>query len=271
MHIFKCAGTSFSWALERCFDSNVLYVEPESHNQRLDWRKLHNSPFLDVNTKAITSHLIDLPGQKELAEITVSFVRNPLDRLYSAFLFARDRQKRFLDTTSFRDYIELHRSSIIPNFMTRHLSPQSWKSPCPGRNGWDLRLDLIDLDRDDLFVGTVERFDEAMVLLEHELEKIGHKVDLSYPCPLNARKSKTESENRSNIPSEGEAWLEPAIEVDRVLVEKANKTLDKKRMNCVGFENRLADYNERCLSLANDTETTSKVRVKPNHEWKYIS
>lgn len=270
MHIFKCAGTTFSWILERCFKGEVLYIESIDPSQRLSWQKVIDAPFLGGSTRAITSHLIDLAEYKSLAEVTVSLVRNPIDRLYSAFLFARDKQGKFSSSTTFKDYVEHHRNSIVSNFMTRHLSPQSWNAPFKGRNGWELRLDLIDLSRDDCFVGSVERFDESMVLLEYLLEQSGHILDLSYPSKLNSTKHGERKEADVRALQASSTWLEPVIEVDRFLIEKVNKALDSKIQQCAGFTSRLDSYKERCRDLANNMELTSAIKVKPVDEWIYM-
>lgn len=248
----------------------MIYVESTNPGQRLSWRKVVESPFLGRSARAITSHLIDLPEYKSLAEVTVSLVRNPIDRLYSAFLFARDKQGKFSSSTTFKEYIEHHRNSIISNFMTRHLSPQSWNAPFKGRNGWELRLDLIDLSRDDCLVGSVERFDESMVLLEYLLEQSGHILDLAYPSKLNTRKHEERTESDMRAYHASSTWLEPAVEVDRFLVEKVNEVLDSKIQKCAGFSNRLDSYKKRCRDLANNIELTSAIAVKPVREWTYI-
>lgn len=45
------------------------------------------------------------------------------------------------------------------------------------------RPELIDLERPDLFVGIVERYDESMVVLEFMLEQRNLSMDLAYPYP----------------------------------------------------------------------------------------
>lgn len=270
MHIFKCAGTTFSGILERCFNGEVLYVESKQANQRLSWKKVISSNLLDDSPKALTSHLIDLPEHRSLAGITVSIVRNPIDRLYSAFLFARDKQGRFSVSTTFRDYIEHHRYSIVANFMTRHLSPQSWDASFKARNGWELRPELIDLDRDDLFVGCVERFDESMVLLEYQLEQSGFRLDLAYPGRMNARRRDNPAEAKQNPYQDSCAWLEPAIEIDRILVERVNNVLDGKIQRCSDFAGRLESYRQRCISLSENKAIAFSFQVKAPHEWSYL-
>lgn len=49
--------------------------------------------------------------------------------------------------------------------------------------GGGARPELIDLERPDLFVGIVERYDESMVVLEFMLEQRNLSMDLAYPYP----------------------------------------------------------------------------------------
>jgi len=269
MHGFKCAGTTFSWILEKCFPRRVLYVESENGGDRLDWRRVEEGGFAK-GMQAITSHLIDCPPPGYLARLKVEFIRNPVDRLHSAYTFERDRQKKIPPDTTYREYIEARQHTIISNFMTRRLSPQGyggWES----RQGWQLRPELIDFDRQDLFVGVVERFDESLVVLEEKLEKMGCPLDLSYPTAMNIGSSSQSSLEEQGAEANDEPlWLVNLVETDAVTLKRSLAALDSAINRIPDFDERKAAFLNRCIELRNSEAVRRSVRLRPANEWTLL-
>lgn len=266
LHCFKCAGTTFTWILERCFPDKVLYLESRRHDERLDWRRTRAlAPWRE--SWALTSHLIDCPPRGALAELVVSFFRHPVARLHSAFRFVRDKQARIPQDATFQDFVT-SRNPIMANFMTRHLSPQA-PSDWRRTRGWALRPEAIDFVRDDLLVGTVERFDESLVVLEQRLAQRGQVLDLSYPAPFNARPVVAATPSDLALGEEDE-WLRSWIARDLETLGRVNEALSDACARVPDFPAKLLAFRQRCAALRGDPGLTAGVRVKPAGSWYYL-
>lgn len=267
LHAFKCAGSTFSWILEKNFPGSVLYVESKNPSKRLKWSKAKDMLANKSHIKAITSHLLECPPVSTTnAYLIVELIRDPIDRYLSAFRFQKKVGQIQPDTT-FVQYLQAHRNTIRSNFISRHLSPQSFDSVEGKQRGWKLNTKSIDLDRNDLFVGTVERFDESMVLLEISLQSQGLTIDLSYPQVQN-KSSEDPSENSAfdGIPDD---LLRELTCEDMNLVAKVNEYLDKEIASISNFADLLQDYRTRCLNLV-DCSNTKGLRTPPPAKWKYV-
>ncbi|MCP9928564.1 sulfotransferase family 2 domain-containing protein [Cyanobium sp. CH-040] len=273
LHTFKCAGTTFSWILEKIFSSQVLYVESSNSSARLSWQRVEQS--LDLQPyRALTSHLIDCPPPGELAALKVSFVRKPWDRYQSAFRFVRDVQHKLPQETSFRHYMESQYKGILANFQSRHLSPQGLQG-FQFRQGWQLRPDLIDMDRVDLFVGVVERFDESLVALEHHFQALGLPSDLSYAAPLNTRSPGALASDSAVVADDVSldsmpSWILNMLELDQSLWIRACQSLDRQIVEIPDFEGKLNSFRERCLRLSSDCDLVNSISVQPPARWVYL-
>lgn len=261
LHGFKCAGSRFIWSLERATGGQLAYVEADQPNRRLPWQRLQKHlQTLKQQPLAITSHLVSLPPEAELAALKVAFLRQPLARLLSAYRFQAEVQNKH-QGLSFEDYLRRHSRGALSNYQTRHLSPQQ-KEDWQDRRGWGARPELIDLERPDLFVGLVERYDESVVALEYALEQQGVSFDLAYPQAMNTTRSQPELENvAEQLPPQ---LLLEATELDERLYRRAAARLDARINTIAGFDARLQDFRQRCESLAS---APAGIRVRPPQEW----
>lgn len=265
LHGFKCAGTTFTWSLERAFQGAVAYLESPEPGDRLDWRHARDYlEALEAPPGAVTSHLLTLPPQGACAALKVCFLREPLARLISAFRFQVEVQ-RSLEPMPIRTFLQSRLSGVISNYQTRHLSPQEpvdWLT----RKGWGLRPELIDLQRHDLFVGLVERYDESIVALEYHLQQMGLDVDLAYPERLNTTDAKAKAWE-----SDPELAASPVAltmtELDLTLYRRAEQRLDERLAIIPDLEGKLHHFSERRLMLR---EKPAVVALKPNSEWVHL-
>lgn len=270
LHGFKCAGTTFIWTLERATVGNVLYLESHSSGERLDWRLAGD--YLDNLTPggqsngeghplAVTSHLITLPPPGSVARLKVAFLREPMARITSAFRFQTSVQQS-LEPMPFAQYIDGLVRTKLSNYQTRHLSPQEpidWQL----RQGWAARPELIDLGREDLFVGVVERYDESIVALEHQLEQMGIPLDLAYPDRMNTTTPK--QSKASSPPGENPHGLF-VTELDLSLYRRAEQRLEERLSAVPDLERRLADYQRRRQDLVASKDHVN-VKLKPQTDW----
>jgi hypothetical protein len=265
LHGFKCGGSTFIWSLERATGGQVAYLESDKSNRRLPWQRvcqhLRTGPRQPM---AITSHLVSLPPQDELAVLKVAFLRRPLARLLSAYRFETRVQNKHKQL-SLEKYIQCHSRGVLSNYQTRHLSPQQDEDWNDFR-GWGARPELIDLERPDLFVGLVERYDESMVALEHMLQELGVSFDLAYPRVMNATRLDQDVEPAAeSLPRE---LLLESTELDERLYKRVVVRLDERIENIANFEERLHDFRMRCERLS---ESPSGIKIKPPRKWTRLS
>ncbi len=265
LHGFKYAGTTFIWSLERATGGQMAYLESDQPNRRLPWQRV--CQHLRTGTRqplAITSHLVSLPPQDELAVLKVALLRQPLARLLSAYRCETRVQNKHKQL-SLENYIRRHSRGVLSNYQTRHLSPQQDEDWHDIR-GWEARPELIDLERLDLFVGLAERYDESIVALEHMLQDLGIWFDLTYPRAMNATRSDQDVElTAESLPRE---LLLESTELDVRLYQRVAARLDERIENIVDFEERLHSFRARCEQLS---KSSPRIKVKPPQEWKRLS
>ena len=137
LHVYgvKCAGSTFEWILEKNFPNKVLYVKSLIEGSRLDFQKV--SPLVKKNPyRSISSHLISRPQPNvQQARLTIILLRNPSERLMSAYEFQTSTQNLKVGNVNFQAFLPKRRYSIISNYQTRLLSPQSWNL-ADSRKGW---------------------------------------------------------------------------------------------------------------------------------------
>ena len=109
------------------------------------------------------------------------------------------------------------------------------------RNGWDLNPRAIDLDDKNLFVGTVEMFDQSLVLLEEWLKQRNLEFDASYGFATN-----TGSRTGSKKPDFFTDSVFPdMIEVDELLWKEASRRIEFKISSDLKFKDKMADFERR--------------------------
>ena len=174
MHIYKCGGTTFNWALRRAFQERILYCENSSQDSSHIEKSQYDSYLkkVDSHYTAISSHLIRYSALADF-DIVVTILRDPAKRLLSAFNFDIATGGYIGDIDS---YIEQR-----VNAMTWTLGDRF----------------LAEIDSGRIFCCILEHFDLSMVSLEHLLAINGHEIDLAVPKALNTGKERLKG--RENI------------------------------------------------------------------------
>lgn len=264
LHGFKCAGTTFASILERNYPKQVLYVESLMPNQRLKFEQV--LPLLAVKKyQAISSHLLAIPNQTDYDKsnftnsnndntdrdhtnnLVIVLLRDPKLRLISAYEFQKAANTLKSGDVNFRAFLNRLRNSAVANYQTRLLSDQSW-SEIWQRKGWDLDPWSIDLASPNLFVGTVELFDQSMVLLENWLAAKGITFDASY---RSVRNSNT-SANLEKITAQQDLIWPDMVEVDQVLWNQVTSLTKQQIAADPNFTKKLTDYTTRGLKLIDE-------------------
>jgi hypothetical protein len=254
-HMFKNAGSSFDWSLQRNFgDAFVDHRDDDLMKNGAgyfgSWLQQHH------HCQAISSHWITapLPEVPGLRPLLCLFLRDPVERMRSVYQF--ERQQQGVDTPgslrakklSFLEYMrwqmEPMPGPVVKNYQTRYCS------------GTYLGEDLADMfncacslisGTDTL--GLVHRYDESMVLFEFHLRQYFPQLDLSY-VKQNSLSSGLQShtEKRAQVLeelTEISAEILAANEYDLQLFALAEQRFDQLIARVPDFSTRLAALQER--------------------------
>lgn len=177
LHIPRTAGTTLDSILVKNFPENSIlkiYKKEEYKTNRFrDYDQLKD-------IKYITGHLFlekyDPPMiyNKEVDAFT--FLRNPINRLVSEYIFYKTWPKQHLyqyineNNISFRNYIQSSDQLLKyrgKNFMTRCISGKGFKYNKPSLSA--LAVAKRNLDKNFFFFGITEQFAESIVLLSKKI------------------------------------------------------------------------------------------------------
>jgi len=185
-HLFKNAGTTFDWSLQRCFGESFFDHRDDEAMKR---GAVYFGPWLDSQPRcqAISSHWVTPPlPQPATVDISLCLLlRDPIDRMRSVYQF--ERQQQGVDTPgsirakqlSFVDYMrwqmEPMPGPVVKNYQTRYCSGDYLG------NDLDAMFDrACQLLNNTGSFGLVHRYDESMVLFEYLLKPLFPQLDLSY-------------------------------------------------------------------------------------------
>lgn len=264
-HIFKNAGSSFDWSLQRSFaDAFLDHRDDRAMRQKQD-RHLRELVEARPELAAISSHHLCYP-RPEMEGIQfhpVYLLRHPIERIDSVYAFER-RQKaetrgaRAAKEKSFRDYVAWRMQSDVPrtirDYQTCYVAGFHDRNP-----DQTVPVDWLRRSINHLLgvgcVGVVDRYDESMVAFEAQLTPHFPGIDLAY-VPQNvtrrfgARKG-LEARVTGVLKRLGE--LAPQVlannACDFALYRLANQRLDQALAALDDVEARLEDFRARCKRL----------------------
>ena len=306
-HIFKNAGTTIDWILERNFPGQVLHMEGSDPGARLRPHKVRATAARYRDHRAISSHSFPLPSPRDAwAPVHLSVLRDPIERYASIYRFERSRENdrpanEAARRLSFGEYCEWwleNRSGIWINWQTRCCTPQ-FETPgtarrlveetrklltggasAPdqgGRNtsglpGWDLDLDLaLRAVLETGFVFTLDRFDEGLILLEERLRQERVSFDASY---IRQNVSRAESDQGDRFDALLGRDLHQALiqanAPDYELLSRVRAEVDRRYSALDPTGARLAEFRERCERLGGSPNRPS-VRIPGQADWILVS
>ena len=167
-HLFKNAGTSVDAILRRNFGERWASQE---YPPRLGIEAAREFLIANPHIAALSSHTLLLPPPKipDAEILPILFIRHPLDRLKSAYLFEREQRAdtvgvRLARENDFAGYLrarlEIPGDRSCRNFQTHRLAMAE-----PENGDTELARALRAFDRLP-FVGSVEAFDPSLIALE---------------------------------------------------------------------------------------------------------
>ncbi|MDO6461504.1 hypothetical protein Q4485_12415 [Granulosicoccaceae sp. 1_MG-2023] len=256
-HMFKNAGSTLDWSLERLFgkafvdhrDDDPMRNEP---GYLKTWLEAH------PQVRALSSHHVPLPlpDLRDRETIGLFLLRQPLDRVGSVYQF---EHKQKADTPGaihakklgFGDYVAWRMQedvgATIRDFQTRYCSG-AMKVRKTGEAHFEQACAAL---AESPFVGVVDRYDESMVVFEEALRKIGYTPDLAYTAQNQGKRAALPMQERIDKVLDG---LTPATrelllannELDIRLYAFANELLSARIAAIGDFDARLADFRKRC-------------------------
>ena len=254
VHGFKCAGTTFAASLAANFNNEFRCIEPTT-KKFLDLEKARQVSK-DLGLRAISSHSLSLPSILSSDIQFVHLIREPSERLISAWRFQVVAQQNF--EGNFSTYLQ---SQVPKNQQSVPLMPSDYEDVLRNGEEKDFLREWFR-HRPSLFLGVVERYDESMTILELILRQRSMEIDLSYPVPLNQkRETFFAMEPDVGIPKE-------FVNIDTYLYQLANVRLDFYISLFPDFSESLDNYKARCRQFNEPPELFSS-RFQ-NVNWLHI-
>lgn len=258
-HLFKNAGTTLDWSLERSFGDSFC-----DHRDDGDMRGNpgYLANFLKENPhlQALSSHwlpfpLPDVAGQRL---IPLVILRDPIERILSVYEFERrqdvdhpgTRKARGGDLQSYVSWrLEKGTGPVVRNYQVRMLSGMY-----PG-NGDDAQFDRAVALLDDLpAIGMVDRYRESAVMFEQALKQEFPDLDLAFRRQ-NVRDSsdqRSSDERRAAVEDELGPLLQPVREansLDIALYELACRRFETQWQGLKASDALLEELDTRCMKL----------------------
>jgi len=259
-HVFKNAGSTIDWALQRNFGNAFV-----DHRDDKDMKRgaEYLEPYLLGNPwiKAVSTHHLSppLPVIKGTQLLTIMMFRNPIERVTSVYNFERKQTNastagaKYARDHDLREYVLWRmRLDVPPTIRNFHI----YRSISASVN-WRKEVTEGDLISSMRFVdsvqllGLVDRFDESMVLFEDELRPFFPNIDLSYRLQNAGQKMDVSCEKRierleHDIGEEAFKKLVGSNIYDIELYSYARKLFDERINNTKDMGAKLEAFRVRC-------------------------
>lgn len=171
-HLFKNAGSSVDRLLRESFGDRWVNFDKPSPGQKISAAEMEQFILQNPDLRAVSSHQIVPPAPSGEIQVTpIVFLRDPIDRVKSAYLFEWQKQLHLPEPKGtlseyIREKLLPGKGTVIANFQTSRLSNQRYNEtrPIPGVHDLDRLRAAMAFLQGLPFFGLVERFDES---LEH--------------------------------------------------------------------------------------------------------
>jgi hypothetical protein len=264
-HIFKNAGTTFDWSLQRNFADNFLDHRDDKQMRERGTR--HVAELLEKNAQlqAISSHHLchHLPELPDVKIFPVYLLRHPIERIDSVYNFERRQQAdtagaKAAKEKSFADYVAWRMQSGVPrtirNYQTIYLAGMHnySKDAEPGLDIFGMAMTAV---RNTPYIGLVERYDESMVIMEHHLREPFPSLDLAYVRQNVSRRGFMERRHNSvkSVLKRLGTLQKTVIDnnsLDLAIYQLVNRRLDGMIQSIDNFDEQLRNFRSRCEQLA---------------------
>lgn len=244
LHLFKNAGTSIDSILKRNFGARWMSYDEDQSGKIICSTQFEEVVRAHQDIEAFSSHQLVPPfPDDDIAVFPIVFIRHPLERIKSAYLFEWKKQLG-LDSPkgSLRQYIDEklqhRRRNVIEDFQTMRLSNTGRKT----FQNIDQCSDSDLLDRARKFlsqlpcVGVVDRFDESIEKIENCAKRYWPRIEF-----FNAQENVSQCTSlpilekldaiRNELGDEAYGKVVKANQLDLELYEYACELLSQKQAN----------------------------------------
>ncbi|WP_170132057.1 sulfotransferase family 2 domain-containing protein [Arenicella xantha] len=262
-HIFKNAGTTIDWILERNFGSGF---QDDRDDTRMRKEREYIFEVLKAKPKlrALSSHSLRLPvPSSDVWDVhTIVMLRDPMLRVRSVYDFER---KQVADTPgaqnakrmNIAEYVAWRlQDDVAPtirNMQIRYLTSNSMPQRFSPTS--EYLEEAISFVEKNPLIGVVELFDESVVLFSEHFSKTEFEIDFSYQKQNVSRARAVSREERlaeleSDLGAELYARLMSANELDMQLYEFTKAAVVKRFELVDGADQKLDDLRSACRALA---------------------
>lgn len=261
-HIFKNAGTTIAWALERAFGHSYRSVDEDFDHGRVPTSELVRFVKQNRQVAALSGHLFCLPAPKHerYRFLELCFLRHPLDRLQSAYHYTRRledtgdinvAQARALSLPDYLLWLQENQPYNLINVQTCVLGNRGryFYPPSPHHLQRAIAC-MCEL----AVLGIVERFDDGLIAGEFYLRPVFPDLDLSYvsqqvrpgrPATLAERLDEMRKQCGDDLYRKLETWND----LDLQLLEAAEAEFERRFQFIPHREQRRHDFYARCDAL----------------------
>lgn len=264
-HIFKNAGTTLDWSLQRNFGEDFLDHRDDKIMREHGTRHIGELLAEKSELKALSSHHLvhRLPEVDDTRIVPIYLLRHPIERIDSVYNFERRQDAdtagaRAAKEKSFREYVQWRMQPGVPrtirNYQTIYLAGVHNYSEDfePGLGIFGTAMGTV---RSNPLIGAVERYDETMVVIEHHLREEMPALDLSYIRQnvtrkgLLARARKNDSESVLKRLGKLAQTVMDNNSLDLAIYQLVNRRLDDMIARIDDFDDRLQAFRRRCDAL----------------------
>jgi hypothetical protein len=190
-HIFKNAGTTFDYALEKAFGKDFCDHRDDKAMRRGGAEYLKQFILDNPKLKAISSHHLcnPLPESNQFKCIPIYFVRNPIERIVSVYDFERKQKTgtigaKMAAKLSLVDYVKWRSTSsvakVIFDYQTAYIGRRRYLRPSETANLEMFNNAVKRICDDHTLVGTVDKFEESFEYISEELKKHFPNIKFDY-------------------------------------------------------------------------------------------
>jgi len=260
-HIFKNAGSTIEWLLEKNFPKKNLSIDGESPGEIIQMEQINYILEKKTAIKTISSHQIryPIPKNNRFNFIPILFLRHPIDRAFSIYYFKKNEIDNSIGSIKARsmnlpEFIKWNMDSNgympMKNFQVLFLSNKTTKE---GVNEKDLEI-AINRMKSSSIIGVVDRMDESLVIAESFLKQEFPKINLAYVKQNVSKERKGTMIERlknseDNLGVDLKNRLIEHNKLDMKLYHSTNKEIDKRKEKIEDFERRCEDFERRCEDL----------------------